>query len=172
VLQQQVNASGALTINGLELNWVQPLDFLLERFKLEGFGFSANYTLVDQFGSGAAPAIALGVAPHTYNMTFYYDHNGINARLSQVFNRGSQISTPNQNGITAAALFGDTYRQWDFSSSVDLGKLLGWKNQIEVTLDGINLFNAKQRQFFQFESAAFTDYAPGRFLMLGVRGRF
>jgi outer membrane receptor protein involved in Fe transport len=27
VLQEQVNASGALTVNGTEFNWVQPLEF-------------------------------------------------------------------------------------------------------------------------------------------------
>ena len=32
-LSQTVNASGRLTINGLEFNWVQPLDFLLERIR-------------------------------------------------------------------------------------------------------------------------------------------
>ncbi|WP_163366765.1 hypothetical protein, partial [Klebsiella aerogenes] len=29
VLNQQVNATGTLKVNGLEVNWVQPLDFLL-----------------------------------------------------------------------------------------------------------------------------------------------
>ncbi len=59
-IQQQVNASGALTVNGLEVNWVQPLDFLLERVHLKGFGFSANFTLIDQFGRGAAPGRRIG----------------------------------------------------------------------------------------------------------------
>ena len=172
VLTEQVNASGALTINGLEFNWVQPLDFLLDRIGIDGLGFSANFTLIDQFGTGAAPAVALGVAPHTYNVTMYYEHGPVSARLSQVFNKGSQISTPNQNGIAAAALFSADYRQWDFSSSLDLSKLFGWNHQVEVTADGLNLFNAKLRTYFQFPNATFTEYSPGRTLMLGVRGRF
>ncbi len=172
VLTEQVNASGALTINGLEFNWVQPLDFLLDRIGIDGLGFSANFTLIDQFGTGAAPAVALGVAPHTYNVTMYYEHGPVSARLSQVFNKGSQVSTPNQNGITAAALFSSDYRQWDFSSSLDLSKLFGWNHQVEVTADGLNLFNAKLRSYFQFSNATFTEYSPGRTIMLGVRGRF
>jgi TonB-dependent receptor len=168
VLQQQVNASGALTVNGLELNWVQPLDFI----HLDGFGLAANFTVIDQFGSGAAPAVALGVAPHTYNVTAYYEKYGVSARLSQTYAKGSQVSTPNQNGIGAAALFGDDYKQWDFSSSVDLSQLFGWKTAVEITLDGINLGDAKQRSFFQFENAAFTNYTPGRQYFIGVRGRF
>ncbi|MEJ1961424.1 MAG: TonB-dependent receptor [Gammaproteobacteria bacterium] len=170
--QQQVNAPGALTVNGMEFNWVQPLDFLIGRFGLDGFGITANLTLINQSGKGAAPAVALGVAPHTYNATAYYDNHGISARLSTTFAKGSQIAPTNQNGIPAAALFGDDYEQWDFSSSADLSKLFGWGTQLEVTFDAINLFAQKQRSYFQFENAAFTQYNPGRQYLVGIRGRF
>jgi hypothetical protein len=40
---------------------VLPLDCLLERVGLRGVGLSANITLIDQFGRGATPAVALGV---------------------------------------------------------------------------------------------------------------
>ena len=172
VLQEQVNASGVLTINGYEFNWVQPLDFLLGRFGLNGFGFTANYTLVDQVGSGAAPATALQVAPHTYNITAYYEHGAWMARISTVFNKGSQQSTLNQNGIPNAAIFSADYRQWDFSSSVDLAKLFGWSYDVQVTADVLNLFDAKLRQYFQFQNATFTRYDPGRQIMIGIRGKF
>jgi TonB-dependent receptor len=172
VLQEQVNASGALTINGFEFTWVQPLDFLLDRWNLDGFGFSANYTLVDQFGSGAAPAVALGIPPHTYNVTFYYEHGPWMARISTVYNKGYQNSTPNQNGITNAAIFADDYRQWDFSSIVDLSKLFNWSYQMQLTADATNLFGAKLRQYFQFRDATFTEYDPGRTITLGVRAKF
>jgi outer membrane receptor for ferrienterochelin and colicin len=172
VLQQQVNASGALTINGFEFTWVQPLDFLLDRWNLDGFGFTANYTLVDQFGSGAAPAVALGIPPHTYNVTFYYEHGPWMARISQVYNAGYQTAVANQNGIPLAALFADNYRQWDFSSLVDLSKLFEWKTQVELTADATNLFSAKLRQYFQFSNATFTEYDPGRTITLGIRGKW
>jgi TonB-dependent receptor len=172
VLQEQVNASGALTVNGFELNWVQPLDFLLGRFGLDGFGFTANYTLVDQFGTGAAPAVATGVAPHTYNITAYYEHGPVMARISTVYNKGSQISGANQNGITNAALFSADYRQWDFSSSLDLSELFGWSHQVQITADALNLFDARLRTYFQFSNATFTQYDPGREIMIGIRGKF
>jgi TonB-dependent receptor len=172
VLQEQVNASGALTINGFEFTWVQPLDFLLDRWGLDGFGFTANYTLVDQFGSGAAPAVALGIPPHTYNVTAYYEHGPWMARISTVFNKGYQNSTFNQNGITNAALFAADYRQWDFSSIVDLSRLFDWKYQLQITADATNLFGAKLRQYFQFTNATFTDYDPGRTITIGIRGKF
>ena len=172
VLQQQVNASGALTVNGFEFNWVQPLDFLLDRFNLDGFGFTANYTLVDQFGTGAAPATALGVAPHTYNITAYYEHGPWMARISTVYNKGSQNSTLNQSGIPSAAIFTADYRQWDFSSYVDLSKLFGWSHEFQLTFDATNLFDAPLRQYFQFSDATFTQYNQGRTLTFGFRGKF
>ncbi len=97
VLQQQVNADGTLKVNGLEFQWVQPLDFLLGKIGLNGFGFNANLTLIDQKGTGAAPAIALGVSDVTYNITAYYENHGVTARLSTTFARGSQVSGSNQN---------------------------------------------------------------------------
>jgi len=172
VLTQQVNASGALTVTGQEFNWVQPLDFLLDRWHLGGFGFAANLTLINQTGKGAAPAVALGVAPHTYNVTLYYEKHGVSARLSETFAKGSQSDNVNQNGIPLAGLFTDDYEQWDFSSSVDLSQMFDWNTKFEVTLDAINLFNKQQRSYFQFENAAFTNYVPGRQFMIGVRGRF
>ena len=35
---QARNSTGLETIKGMELNWVQPLDFLLEQYGLKGFG--------------------------------------------------------------------------------------------------------------------------------------
>jgi TonB-dependent receptor len=171
-LQEQVNATGVLTVNGLELNWVQPLDFLLDRFNLDGFGYTVNFTRVQQKGTGAAPAVATGIAPHTYNFTFYYEHGPVSARISDVFNKGTIVSTYGQNGITAAALYSDDYSQWDFSSSLDLSKLFGWSHEVQITADALNLFDARLRTYFQFPNATFTDYNPGREILIGIRGKF
>jgi hypothetical protein len=139
---------------------------------VKGFGFSANLTLIDQTGSGAAPAIAVGVAPVTYNVTAYYENHGLSVRLSNTFTRGSQQTLANQNGITAAALFSDDYSQWDLSSSLDLGQVFGNKNLPELTFDAINLTNTEQRTYFQFENATFSSYKPGTTFLVGLRGRF
>ncbi|MDV3458921.1 TonB-dependent receptor [Sphingomonas sp. HF-S4] len=172
-LQQQVNASGTLKVNGLEATWVQPLDFLLGRYLgLNGFGFNANLTLIDQTGSGAAPAVAVGVAPVTYNLTGYYEKNGLSVRLSTTFQRGSVSSDANQNSISAARLYSDDYQQFDMSASVDFAELFDVKWAPQLTLDVINLTKTKQRSYFQFENAAFTLYNPGRQVMIGLRGRF
>jgi TonB-dependent receptor len=171
-LNQQVNAEGKLTVNGLEFNWVQPLDF--GSAALEGLGFTANFTMIDQKGEGAAPAVATGVAPETYNATLYYENHGVSVRGSVTHAQGSQLTGPGgQNGITAAELFSDDYTQFDFSSSFNLGEMFGSKDWIpQLTLDVINVTNEKQRSYFQFNNATFTQYDPGRTVILGLRGSF
>lgn len=173
VLTQQVNATGTLKVNGLEFNWVQPLDFLLDRYLgVPGFGFNANLTLISQTGSGAAPAVATGVSPLTYNVTGYYEKHGLSARLTYTFNQGSVSSGTNQNGIPLASLYSDDYGQLDLSASLDLGEVFDVAWGPQLTLDVQNLTKQKQRSYFQFENAAFTLYNPGRQVMIGLRGRF
>jgi TonB-dependent receptor len=174
-LRQTVNASGRLTINGLEFNWVQPLDFLLSPIGMEGFGFTANYTIIDQKGQGAAPAIAIGVPPESYNGTLYYDKNGISARVSVTHSQGSQGSGPNSNqsGVLGAELFGDDYTQYDFSSSFDFSEMFGWSEMIpQLTVDVVNIGDESRRTYQQFSNAAFNYFESGRVVMVGLRGRF
>jgi TonB-dependent receptor len=172
VLTQQVNAEGKLTVNGLEFQIVQPLDFLTERFGITGFGVQGNMTIIDQKGEGAAPAVAIGVAPRTYVAGGYYENGGISARLIYTYNKGSQNSGLNQNGIPNAALFGDSYDQLDFSGSLDFAEITGNDYLPTLTLDVINITKSTQRSYFQYPNAAFTYYEPGRMIMVGLRGSF
>ncbi|MBO9560331.1 MAG: TonB-dependent receptor [Caulobacter sp.] len=169
-IQSQINVPNKLTINGLEFQWVQPLDVLTSRFGVEGLGFNANATIVDQTSNGAA--VAYGVAKYTYNLTGYYEHNGVSLRLSHTYRKGSQSSGANQNGVTAAALFSDDYKQTDFSSSYDLDKILGLRNAPQITFNVINLTNEPLRSYFQYDNATFTYYKPGRQYQLGLRMSF
>lgn len=174
-LRQLVNASGRLTINGLEFNWVQPLDFLLSPIGVEGLGFAANYTIIDQKGEGAAPAIAIGVPPESYNATLYYDKYGISARVSVTHSQGSQSSGPNSNQslVIGAELFGDDYTQYDFSSSFDFSELFGWSKLVpQLTVDVINIGDEARRSYQQFSNATYSYFESGRTVMVGLRGRF
>jgi TonB-dependent receptor len=166
----QVNVPNKLTINGLEFQWTQPLDFLTRMVGVTGFGFTANATVVDQRSDG--PATAFGVSPFTYNVTGYYEKNGVMLRVSTTSRQGSQNSGAAQNGIPAAALFGFDYRSWDFSSSFDLDRLVGVEGLPQLTVNVQNFTNATLRSYFQFENATFTQYKPGRQLLIGLRGTF
>ena len=172
VLTEQENATGILTVRGEEVDWTQPFDFLLHRFNLDGFGFSANYTHISQSGTGAAPAVAVGVPPDTYNLTFYYEHGPYSLRMSENYNAANVASLNNQNGITAASLYASSYREWDLSSYVDIGTLLRWPVSFQITANALNLFDGKQRTYFQFPDATYSEYNPGHEFMIGFRAKF
>lgn len=182
IITKQVNAAGLLTVNGIELDYVQPLDFLLEDYGIKGLGVSANLTIVDQKGSGAAPAIATGVAPFTYNATVYYENDGLMARLSWNYTGREYTSGSNQNGLCiggqpacsgGAYLFAEAYGQADFSSSYRLSKLFGdLPSDPELTFDIQNVFKAKLKSSFQYSSAPFTYYNQGSLFLFGLRGSF
>jgi len=182
-LAQQVNAAGLLTVNGMEFNWVQPLDFLLADWAgIEGLGFTANLTILDQKSSGAAPAIATGVSPYQYNLTGYYDRNGVSVRVSYVFNDKVYASGTNQQGIClpstanpacpgGAYLYGAAYGQMDMSSSLRLSNLFGEiPTDPEVTFDVTNITDSKLISYFNFPNAIHSYYNQGRTFMFGLRG--
>lgn len=166
----QVNVPNKLTINGLEFQWVQPLDFLTRMIGVTGFGFNANATIVDQRSDG--PATAFGVAPFTYNITGFYEKNGVMLRVATTSRQGSQNSGLAQNGIPAAGLFGTDYTTYDFSSSFDLDKIFGIRNAPQLTFNIANFTDATLRSYFQFKDATFTSYKPGRQFLVGLRGTF
>jgi len=171
VMQRQKNAAGTLNIDGVELNWVQPLDKFLP---VRGFGFSANATFTRQSASGEGTTgfIALGVPKKTNNVTAYYQQHGYMARLSRTFSQGSQVSNLNENGVTLAAQYVDDYTQVDFSSSFELEDILGRKGWPQLTFDIVNLNNAIQRVHFQFDNATYKQYQPNRTVVLGLRAKF
>jgi TonB-dependent receptor len=173
VMSRERNAAGILRVRGLELGWVQPLDNWLPK-SLRGFGFNETITLINQkaTGEGTNGFVALGVPKKTNSFAFYYENHGYMARLSHSYSQGSQNSYGNQNGITAAALYGNDYKQLDFSSSVDLDRVLDHEGLPTVTFDVVNLNKAKRSGYFQFPNAAFSSYDPGRTFQLGVRGKF
>jgi TonB-dependent receptor len=183
LVTQQVNAPGMVTVNGMELDYVQPLDFLLDDLGLHGFGFNGNLTILDQKSSGSAPAVATGVAPMSYNTTFYYDNNGISLRLSYVFNDKSYASQSNTQSLClpnissaptcpqGAYLFSQAYGQADFSSSLRLSTLFGEiPTDPEVTFDVQNLFRSKLHTFDQFTNATHGYYNQGQVILFGLRG--
>lgn len=170
LVTSQINVPNKLKINGLEFQWVQPLDFLTEKFGVRGFGFNANATVVDQTSDG--PAQAYGVAPFTYNITGYYERHGVMLRVAVTSREGSQSSGNSQNSIPAAALFNADYTSWDFSSAFDLDKIFGVKKAPQLTVNVSNFTNATLRSYFQFPNATFTQYKPGRQFLIGLRGSF
>jgi TonB-dependent receptor len=190
LVTQNVNSPGIETIDGLEFGYVQPLDFLLEKYGVKGLGVTANLTIVDQSSSGSAATHATGVAPYTYNLTGYYENNGIMARMSYVFTARTYASGSYTQSVcvmalpsavansttctTGAYLFSSPYGQADFSSSLNIAKVfdVDLPSDPEITLSVQNVFNAKQRSYFQYENAAHSYYVKGQTIMFGLHGSF
>lgn len=178
--QQAINAQGLLIVNGMEFTLQQSLDFLTDEYLgVKGFGFTGNLTIVDQKGTGAAPAIAQGVAPYTYNMTAYYENDYVMIRAQYNFNAETYASGSNQNSVClggngcpgGAYIRGAAYGQFDLSASAKLSSVFGeLPTDPTLNLDIINLFKAKQKSFFQWKQAPFTVYEPGIGIMFGIRG--
>ncbi|MFC4525888.1 TonB-dependent receptor [Dyella halodurans] len=162
---QQVNADGTLFIKGAEANWVQPLDFITK-----GLGVTANWTVVSQknIGSGV-PAQAIGISPHTYNVTTYWENYGAMVRLSYVWNAAQISSSANQNGLPYGQIRTDARGQLDLSASYQFAQ---WKSKPTITLNAINMTKAALRTTFTYDNAAYTYYTPGYTIMLGIRGTF
>jgi TonB-dependent receptor len=167
-LQQQINATGELKIQGVEANWVQPLGRLWD--PLDGFGFTVNYTHVKQTADGAGvPAQAFGISPNTYNATIYFEKYNASIRFSYVWNAAQILDGFNQQGIPLAELFTDAYGQLDMSASYTLDFL---PTKPAITLNAINITDEKQRSTFQFANATNYYYDPGYQILLGIRGKF
>jgi TonB-dependent receptor len=175
-LVQAMNAKGLESINGVELNWVQPLDFLLKQYGLEGFGWTANATFVRTKSSGAAPAAVLNVSPTTYNLTGYYDHDGVMVKLSYSYQRGT-LTQSNAYGTISNRLdftseYTLDYGQVDLSSSFKLSKIFGdLPTDPDFTFDVQNLTHAKVgRSYKMYRNLMNYSYNPGSLFLIGIRG--
>jgi len=170
-LTEPINASGDLEITGWEINWVQPLDFLLE-----GLGFSANYTDVDQEGSGAAPAIATGVSPITYNVTGYYERGGFSGRVSLTYNDFQQQTAGPQDGFGGSATQPQAGHRFNVErTQIDAAFRYTFANFVtrpQITLDLININGETRREYQGYENLTYRFYDPGYSVLLGVRGSF
>ena len=177
---QAKNATGLETIKGMELNWVQPLDFLLEKHGLPGFGFQANMTFVSTktTPNSAAPSVVLGVSPTQYNLVGYYDNDGVTVRLSYNYARGT-ITNSNVYGLLnnradMVSGYSNDFAQADLSTSVKLSKFFGeLPTDPEATFDVQNLFHAKNTgSWTGYTNVINSIYNPGSIFMFGVRGSF
>jgi TonB-dependent receptor len=185
-IEEWLNAPGTETIGGIELSYVQSLDFALSRYGLPGFGVTGNFTFIGQSSSGSAAIHAVGVAPHTLNVTGYYERQGIMARLSFVHTDRTYASGSNKQNVclpttqAAAAgcpdgayVFEGSYDQADFSSSIKLSTVFGLlPSDPELTFNVQNVLDAKHSSYFQYKNATHYQYNAGRTFLIGVHGTF
>jgi TonB-dependent receptor len=150
-----------LQLQGAELTWVQPLDFLVK-----GLGFQANGTRLTQ--SSDSGLFAPGVAPWSYNIQTYYENYGVSVSLDYVWNDQEVTANPPQNNI-AVPLRADAHGQLDLSANYALPF---WDSKVRVTVDALNLTNSALRTTFGYSNATYSVYYPGREVLLGFRATF
>lgn len=150
------NANSGATINGLELQWQQPLG--------GGFGMVTNLTLTNAKSNATSaenqPVEVVGNSKTYFNYSAFYEKNGFSARIS--YNYRSQTYGGLDEGgqdITSA------YGQWDANASYDINKNLA------VFVSGVNLNN----EFVRTNTTAgipVGSYENGSRYSLGLRGKF
>jgi TonB-dependent receptor len=150
-----------LLIQGVEVTWVQPLDFLVK-----GLGFSANATKLEQ--SSASGLVAPGVAPYSYNLQGFYEDHGVSISVNYVWNDKSIAANAPQNNINVP-LKAEARGQLDVSAGYQLPFMdKAWR----LTLDALNITNEPLRTTFGYDNAPYSVYYPGRQVLFGLRASF
>lgn len=160
VVTQPVNLS-TLTLNGVELTWVQPLDFLVH-----GLGFSANGTHITQ--SSASGLFASGIPPYSYNLQAYYEAHGISLNVNYVWTDKFTEANAPQNNVNVP-LIADSHGQLDISAGYQLPF---WNKAVRLTVDAQNDTNEPIRDVFGYSNATNSVYYPGRQILFGIRAGF
>jgi TonB-dependent receptor len=160
-VNRPINLSN-LKIKGLEVTWVQPLDFFVK-----GLGFSANGTYLKQ--SSSSGLVATGVSKYSYNLQGFYENGGLSVSLNYVWNDKSIAVNGPQNGITGADLIAAARGQLDLSAGYQLPFL---NDALRLTVDVLNITNEPIRTLFEYENAPYSVYYPGRTVLAGIRANF
>ena len=163
------NVDQTLSIRGEEFIWQQPLDFITSRLPggITGFGFTANYTHIEQDSPGSA-AVAVGIAPNLYTLGGYYEDHGVSVRLSYTYTDDALIALAPQNNTNVGNIQA-ARGQLDMSASYTPN----WMDKAyQITFNAVNMTNEPLTTYSNFESAPFSVYYPGRQFLIGLRGKF
>ena len=159
-LSRPVNLQN-LVVTGVEATWVQPLDFLIE-----GLGFSANGTKLEQ--SSDSGLVATGISPWLANVQGFYEGHGLSLSVNYVWQDASITNNPPQNNINVP-IRSDARGQLDISAGYQLPWL---DNGVRLTVDALNVTNEPLRQTFGYDNAAANVFYPGRTFVVGMRANF
>lgn len=159
LFNQAQNIPGLTKIKGIELFYQQRLDFILD-----GLGVNFNYTNLD-----SGERTVLGLAEDNYNAIVYYETPRFATRLSYNY-RGDYVEcTVNCGSTSPESAFRREAGYLDFNSSVNF-EAMGQK--LTVSLEVLNLTDEEEYSFLGYENRANIYNAPGRTILLGLRGQF
>lgn len=161
---QPVNAAGSYEVDGVELLAQLPLSTFHPVF--EGFGISANYTMLDSSLAGES-SLGIqtpmpGLAEKTWNLTAYYENERFDARLS--YNHKSEYVE--SIGYNMYPIYRDGYGQLDVSIGVRLS------DNVKLSLKGINMTDEATTGYTMDPSFPTMYELSGRRISLGLRADF
>ncbi|MBD8548564.1 TonB-dependent receptor [Sphingomonas sp. CFBP 8760] len=170
-ISQRQNTTEIVTLRGIEISLLQPLDILVE-----GLGFTANYTYIKQTTN--APDRILGtrlrkppvtsVSPSTVNVSAYYENHGISARVSYNYRDPYVVSFGPVNNVE-----GDSIMEKSSFLDASIGIELPFYRAARLTLEAQNLTN--QAQIVNIDGQRqmpVSVTAPGRTFSIGLAGSF
>jgi TonB-dependent receptor len=167
-----VNSPGG-PVNGVEINYQQPLTFLPG--VLKHTGLLLNFTAVDskvQFPTGAktGPAFVtnqlLGLSRSSANATIYYEDSKWSARVSGAYRSKYLTRVPGQEVGTDADGVDSTF-------NLDTSIQYTVTPHVKLTLEGLNLTNQYENWFNDTSRNLPTYYHQvGREILFGVRYQY
>lgn len=152
-----INIEGTNTLTGLEVTLQAQLTFLPAPF--DGFGVTANFTKVE------ADQDLTGFSPESYNATVYYETSRWGARAS-MSHRATWFGGYSDDPMSAGT------RGFEASTYVDAAAFFNIADDLQLTLDAVNLTNAKDTQFWGRNQYLYNQNQSGTTYMAGVSYKF
>ena len=161
---QKVNAEGSYDVSGVE--FIAQIPFARISSMLEGFGVNANYTTLNNSLTGASdlgiPTPPEGLADETYNLTFYYENESFDARIS--YNYKDKYVEYIERDMYP--VYRDAYGQTDVSFGYSIN------DSVKFTLEGINITDEATKGYTLDPAFPSMYEFSGRRFALGVRAIF
>jgi iron complex outermembrane recepter protein len=164
-----VNTPGG-ELNGVEVNYQQPLRFLPGL--LRNLGLLVNYTYVSssvRYSTGPTTFVTnelLGLSKDTAGMTLYYEDPKWSIRVSGAYRSRYLTQVPGQEVGTDAD-------GWNSTFNVDASLQYNLTSHFRLSLEGVNLTDQFESQFNDTSRNLVTYYHhTGRQLLAGVRYQY
>lgn len=132
-----------------------------------GFGFTANATIVDSnatLGADASQSFALEGLGDSQNLIGFYEKNGFQARIA--FNNREGFLRALDNGFNGEPVNTKTFGQWDVSASYEIDE------NFSVFFEGINVTEEELVQTGRFANQTYSVEDNGSRYAVGVRAKF
>lgn len=158
---------------GFEANYTQPFTFLSGLWS--NFGVQLNYTYVDSqiqyvlpSGASSLETDLVGLSKHAWNATVFYEGTSFSGRVSATNRDDYLLQVPG----TEQGFNEDVHGQ-DGTTMLDASLRYRVSDQIELSLEGINLTNEVSSSWVGANSRLPLDYSEtGRQYLLGLRYKF